>query len=228
MTKPHCPTSAAPPSSCARSTRHGPRCGAPDGRQWPTSWSTALTSSGPSGRLESLTPLRVLGDNGAGSELPERVRYTEMSGLTPTADAVLQRWAESPAGRSARAPIGLAADHIVAVDLLRDGPHALIAGTSGSGKSELLQTLVASLALANMPDALNFVLVDYKGGSAFAACAELPHCAGLITDLDGRLVRRALDSLSAELRRRERCWPRPGPRTSPTIGPGPAPDCPGW
>ena len=151
----------------------------------------------------SLAPLRVLGDDREGRELPERARFGEMFGITPNADSVLHRWAASPAGRSARAPIGVAADHPVVVDLLKDGPHALIAGTSGSGKSELLQTLVASLALVNMPDALNFVLVDYKGGSAFAACSELPHCAGLITDLDGRLVRRALDSLSAELRRRE-------------------------
>lgn len=98
----------------------------------------------------------------------------------------------------------------VTVDLRRDGPHALIAGTSGAGKSELLQTLVASLALANTPDALTFVLVDYKGGSAFAACAELPHCVGLVTDLDGHLAKRALDSLAAELRRRETLFAEAG------------------
>ena len=64
------------------------------------------------------------------------------------------------------------------VDLRRDGPHALIAGTTGSGKSELLQTLVASLALGNRPTQLSFVLVDYKGGSAFKDAARLPHCVG--------------------------------------------------
>jgi S-DNA-T family DNA segregation ATPase FtsK/SpoIIIE len=80
----------------------------------------------------------------------------------------------------------------------------LVAGTSGSGKSELLQTLIASLALGNRPDAMSFVLVDYKGGSAFKDAALLPHCAGLVTDLDEHLVARALASLTAELTRRER------------------------
>ncbi|MFE0425530.1 FtsK/SpoIIIE domain-containing protein, partial [Streptomyces sp. NPDC058953] len=84
------------------------------------------------------------------------------------------------------------------------GPHALIAGTTGSGKSELLQSLVASLAAANRPDELTFVLVDYKGGSAFAECENLPHTVGLVTDLDTHLVERALVSLGAELKRRER------------------------
>ncbi|WP_272923840.1 FtsK/SpoIIIE domain-containing protein, partial [Streptomyces sp. SID3343] len=88
-------------------------------------------------------------------------------------------------------------------DLVRDGPHGLIGGTTGSGKSELLQTVIASLAAANRPDELTFVLVDYKGGSAFRECAELPHTLGMITDLDGHLVKRALASLDAELRRRE-------------------------
>ena len=89
------------------------------------------------------------------------------------------------------------------IDLRRDGPHGLIAGTTGAGKSELLQTLVASLAVANRPDALTFVLVDYKGGAAFADCERLPHTVGMVTDLDAHLVARALDSLGAELRRRE-------------------------
>ena len=86
----------------------------------------------------------------------------------------------------------------------RDGPHALIAGTTGSGKSELLRTLVASLAAGASPDDLTFVLIDYKGGSTFDACADLPHTVGVVTDLDERLAERALVSLEAEIRRRER------------------------
>jgi DNA segregation ATPase FtsK/SpoIIIE, S-DNA-T family len=66
-----------------------------------------------------------------------------------------------------------------------------------------LQTIVASLAAANRPDEMTFVLVDYKGGSAFAECVRLPHTAGMVTDLDPHLVQRALVSLSAELTRRE-------------------------
>ncbi|MDR9452280.1 MAG: FtsK/SpoIIIE domain-containing protein, partial [Acidimicrobiia bacterium] len=89
------------------------------------------------------------------------------------------------------------------VDLVSDGPHGLIAGTTGSGKSELLRSLIVSLAAAVSPDHLNFALIDYKGGSAFDACARLPHVVGVVTDLDARLGRRALTCLEAELRYRE-------------------------
>lgn len=79
-----------------------------------------------------------------------------------------------------------------------------MAGTTGAGKSELLQTLIASLALGNPPDVLSFVLIDYKGGAAFQDCARLPHTLGLVTDLDAHLTSRALRSLEAEVHRRER------------------------
>lgn len=102
------------------------------------------------------------------------------------------------------AVLGMTGEGALTVDLTQDGPHALIAGTTGAGKSELLQTLVVSLAAGNRPDALNFVLVDYKGGAAFRECARLPHTVGMVTDLDSHLTERALDSLSAELHRRER------------------------
>ncbi len=100
--------------------------------------------------------------------------------------------------------IGACYDGPFGIDLRKDGPHALIAGTTGAGKSELLQTLIASLACANRPDAMTFVLVDYKGGSAFSGCARLPHVVGMVTDLDAHLTQRALASLTAELTRRER------------------------
>jgi S-DNA-T family DNA segregation ATPase FtsK/SpoIIIE len=76
--------------------------------------------------------------------------------------------------------------------------------TTGSGKSELLRTLVASLAATYSPRDVNFVLIDYKGGSAFAECTALPHTVGVVTDLDPRLGARALVCLDAELRHRER------------------------
>src|SRR4029077_4424374 len=106
-------------------------------------------------------------------------------------------------GRTTAVPIGIGADGPFVVDIRADGPHALIAGTTGAGKSELLQTLIASLAAANRPDAMNFVLIDYKGGSAFKDCARLPHTVGMVSDLDGHLTERALASLAAELKRRE-------------------------
>ncbi len=78
---------------------------------------------------------------------------------------------------------------------------------------------MASLAAANRPDELTFVLVDYKGGSAFRECAELPHTLGMVTDLDAHLVERALESLGAELRAARGCWPTSRPRTTPSTGP---------
>ena len=120
------------------------------------------------------------------------------------------------------APLGLAADGVVEIDLVRDGPHALVAGTTGAGKSELLRTLVVSLAPRCSPDHLTFVLVDYKGGATFDACADLPHTVGLVTDLDDRLAERALTSLEAELRRRERILRAVGairPRRVPVVRP---------
>ncbi|WP_392838830.1 FtsK/SpoIIIE domain-containing protein [Streptomyces sp. LN500] len=150
----------------------------------------------------ALAPLRGVGDTDE-SVLPGSVRLLDLLNFEPpTPEAVVAGWALG--GRSTRAVLGSGYDGEFAVDLVRDGPHALIAGTTGSGKSELLQTLVASLAVVNRPDEMTFVLVDYKGGSAFAECAALPHTVGLVTDLDTHLVERALVSLGAELRRREK------------------------
>lgn len=119
------------------------------------------------------------------------------SGAALVADA----WGLCP--RSTSAVVGESFDGPLSLDISRDGPHALVAGTTGSGKSEFLQTFVASLASANRPDEMTFVLVDYKGGSAFAACRELPHTVGFVTDLDSHLAQRALTSLTAELVHRE-------------------------
>ncbi len=116
-------------------------------------------------------------------------------------DSLGQGWRERG---STVVELGAGDDGPVSFDLAVDGPHALVAGTTGSGKSELLQTLITSLAATNRPDQLAFVLIDYKGGAAFKDCSRLPHTVGMVTDLDGHLTSRALQSLEAELRRRER------------------------
>ena len=121
-----------------------------------------------------------------------------------TAAAIARRWRDGGADPSPVACIGASSDGVVEIDLARDGPHGLIAGTTGSGKSELLRTLVASLAARSSPDHVTMILVDYKGGSTFDACERLPHTVGVVTDLDDGLAERVLVSLEAEVRRRER------------------------
>ncbi len=118
----------------------------------------------------------------------------------PTADLIGERWRH---GGQPHAVLGAAARAPFSVDLEHDGPHILIAGTTGAGKSELLRSLVTGLALNCSPADLAFILIDYKGGAAFSECADLPHTTGLVTDLDARLTERVLRSLRAELRRRE-------------------------
>lgn len=130
-------------------------------------------------------------------------RRTSASASASACDDDGRRTPGDAAGRPCAA-IGLSADGVVEVDLVRDGPHALIAGTTGAGKSELLRTLVVTLAARCSPDDVTFLLIDYKGGSTFDACADLPHTVGVVTDLDDRLAERALVSLDAEVRRRER------------------------
>ncbi len=141
----------------------------------------------------------------AGLALPREVALLPLLALDPpTPEAILDRWQAGGADPDLVAPIGVAEDGVLALDLMRDGPHALVAGTTGSGKSELLRSLVAGLAAGCSPKHLTFVLIDFKGGSAFDQCARLPHTVGMVTDLDEHLGARALRCLEAELRHRER------------------------
>ncbi|GAA2367635.1 FtsK/SpoIIIE domain-containing protein [Streptomyces cuspidosporus] len=150
----------------------------------------------------ALAPVRDVTPDGSDG-LPDQVRLLGLLELEPpSAGELVRRWGKRPASTGALLGVGYTGP--VAFDLVKDGPHGLIAGTTGAGKSELLQTLVASLAAVNRPDEMTFVLVDYKGGSAFQDCVRLPHVLGMVTDLDSHLVERALASLTAELVRRER------------------------
>lgn len=150
----------------------------------------------------ALAPIRDVSRDDPAGQLPEAARLLDLLGLaTPSGSELAARWGERG---TTQAVIGVGPDGPFSVDLSLDGPHGLVAGTTGAGKSELLQTLICALAVANRPDQLTFVLIDYKGGAAFKECVRLPHTVGMVSDLDGHLTRRALDSLAAEIRRRER------------------------
>ncbi|WP_129339691.1 FtsK/SpoIIIE domain-containing protein, partial [Cellulomonas endophytica] len=159
------------------------------------------------------------------SDLPRSVPLLALTGpeVAQDAAAVVARWRATGSrvgGRGAsgrrrvdgtlRAVVGQGVDGPFVLDRRTQGPHALVGGTTGSGKSEFLQAWVLALAAAHGPDRVTFLLVDYKGGAAFADCVDLPHTVGLVTDLSGHLVRRALASLRAELRHRERLLARKG------------------
>jgi S-DNA-T family DNA segregation ATPase FtsK/SpoIIIE len=116
-------------------------------------------------------------------------------------------------GPGLEAPVGVSSDGPLLLDLVADGPHALVAGTTGAGKSELLVSWVLGMAAGRTPDEVGFVLVDFKGGAAFAPLAGLPHVLGTVSDLDERLARRALESLRAEVLRRERALLDAGARS---------------
>ncbi|TFD30890.1 FtsK/SpoIIIE domain-containing protein [Cryobacterium cryoconiti] len=140
--------------------------------------------------------------------IPASVCLGELSGHLLDAHPRYRR----SAALSLNCVIGVGEQGEVSLDLVAAGPHAVVGGTTGSGKSELLVTWVAAMAAVAGPAEVTFLLVDFKGGAAFAPLRALPHCVGLITDLDGHQANRALASLAAELTYRERVLRRAGVR----------------
>ncbi|WP_426979721.1 FtsK/SpoIIIE domain-containing protein [Pseudarthrobacter sp. O4] len=127
-----------------------------------------------------------------------------LAGILPLeATDVARRWAHSGHTAGLPVPVGTGRKGTLHLDLQRDGPHVLVAGTTGSGKSEFLRTLAAALAATYPPDRINLLFVDFKGGSGLGPLTGLPHCVGMLTDLGLQEVDRTLVSLRAEVRRRE-------------------------
>ncbi|MFI9610865.1 type VII secretion protein EccCa [Streptomyces sp. NPDC052023] len=165
------------------------------------------------GLARMLAPLRLSADSmGADAPLTGPVDFAELLGIDDVARLELDRlWA--PRGERAflRVPIGVSdSREPVLLDLkesseLGMGPHGLCVGATGSGKSELLRTLVLALVATHPPEDLALVLVDYKGGATFAPFAGLPHVAGVITNLENQagLVERVHSSLAGEVKRRQ-------------------------
>lgn len=135
--------------------------------------------------------------------LPDAVTFGDL----PDGDAVADA---DPTGL--RVALGRDGAGPVLVDLVADGPHAVVTGMTGSGKSELLISWVARLCATRSTRQVVFLLADFKGGTAFDTLAELPHVTGVLTDLDGVGASRALESLRAEIRHREEVIGRAGAR----------------
>ncbi|MFD6191591.1 type VII secretion protein EccCa [Streptomyces sp. NPDC060275] len=159
-----------------------------------------------------LAPLRV-GTGGDDDEpLLANLEFTDLLNLGDAASVDTRRtWRPRSQSERLRVPIGVGEDgRPVMLDLKEAaqegmGPHGLCVGATGSGKSELLRTLVLGLAVTHSSETLNFVLADFKGGATFAGMAQLPHVAAVITNLadDLTLVDRMGDSIRGELNRRQ-------------------------
>jgi len=144
------------------------------------------------------------------SSIPESVTFMEMYGLERFEEFnVTQRWAEHSPHKTLAVPLGLRGkDDLVYLNLHEKahGPHGLVAGTTGSGKSEIIQSYILSLAVNFHPYDVAFLLIDYKGGGMANLFRNLPHLLGTITNLDGAQSMRALISINAELKRRQRLF----------------------
>jgi len=173
--------------------------------------------------LSLVGPARARLDHGEVSRTVEvepvsRERARELGAILTRRARALRGAADEPAPPLARllptaprprpgglpAVVGTRAGDPVVIDLVADGPHAVVIGVTGAGKSELLISWVVALAAAHTPQEVSFLLVDFKGGSAFDPLAALPHVTGVLTDLDETAAVRAIESLRAELRHRER------------------------
>lgn len=145
-----------------------------------------------------------------GTEIPERVTFFQMYQVeTPEQLKIPERWSRKESAYSLRALIGVKEGGTPCFLDLHEkyhGPHGLLAGTTGSGKSETLQTLILSLAITYSPTEVAFFLIDYKGGGMANLFSGLPHLAGQISNLSGNLIQRAMTSVKSENRRRQRIF----------------------
>lgn len=156
--------------------------------------------------------MRQVGTKDVG--LPTSLSYMDMQKVGNVGDLnVAERWRMHDASRTLATRIGTGAHgQPFILDLHEDshGPHGLIAGTTGSGKSEFIITYILSMALDYAPDEAAFVLIDYKGGGLAGAFANgrfvLPHLSGTITNLDGSAINRSLSAIQSELQKRQRLF----------------------
>ncbi len=146
--------------------------------------------------------------------LPKMITFLEMYGVGKIEHLNANiRWKENNPVKSLEAPIGVdTMGNLFKLDLHEKfhGPHGLVAGMTGSGKSEFIMAFILSMALNYHPYEVAFVLIDYKGGGMAKAFEKLPHTAGIITNLDGAAVNRSLVSIQSELKRRQTVFSEAG------------------
>ncbi|MFF7332423.1 type VII secretion protein EccCa [Streptomyces sp. NPDC090306] len=172
----------------------------------------ALSYESAEALARQLAPLRMASGGDDDEPLLANLEFTDLLNLGDAASVDTKRtWRPRSTAERLRVPIGLGEDgRPVMLDLKEAaqegmGPHGLCVGATGSGKSELLRTLVLGLAVTHSSETLNFVLADFKGGATFAGMAQMPHVAAVITNLadDLSLVDRMGDSIRGELNRRQ-------------------------
>ena len=155
------------------------------------------------------------GEMSLSSELVRGLSFFDMPGIAGniTVDAICSKWNSSDTRKSLAAPLGVAVGNKpVVLDLSETmhGPHGLVAGTTGSGKSELLISYILSMAFCYSPEDVNFVIIDFKGGGTASQFFGLPHLIGTITNLDDNEMVRSLLSIRAERLRREQVFKQAG------------------
>ncbi len=172
----------------------------------------ALSYESAEALARQLAPLRMASGGDDDEPLLANLEFTDLLNLGDAASVDTKRtWRTRSLAERLRVPIGVGEDgRPVMLDLKEAaqegmGPHGLCVGATGSGKSELLRTLVLGLAVTHSSETLNFVLADFKGGATFAGMAQMPHVAAVITNLadDLTLVDRMGDSIRGELNRRQ-------------------------
>jgi len=140
-------------------------------------------------------------------KLPGMITFMELFGVGNVEHLnALTRWRENDPTKSLEAAVGVDTyGEIFKLDLHEKfhGPHGLVAGMTGSGKSEFVITYILSLAVNYHPEEVAFILIDYKGGGMAKSFEKLPHTAGIITNLDGAAIKRSLISIESELKRRQ-------------------------